>query len=153
MQNMIYSARNLDLGPDSLLPFSCILSDVVKSLSVEWLSTKLNISKEPKSHSSQWCSGGSDTLLFWKFSQNLSEVTGIGISSVWFPIPTGPFTSIIWTQCCLEGGAFLMGCVCSENLYKLVTWKCVCIEEKALPMKFSIHVAVFWHSFIINGAT
>lgn len=32
MQKMIYRARNLDLGLDSLLYFSCILSDAVKRL-------------------------------------------------------------------------------------------------------------------------
>lgn len=48
VKNIIYSARNLDLGPDSLFPFSCILSDVVKA---SQLSEFAQISKELKSHS------------------------------------------------------------------------------------------------------
>jgi len=34
MQKMIYHARNLDSGLDSLLHFSCILSGVMKRLAV-----------------------------------------------------------------------------------------------------------------------
>lgn len=51
--------------------------------------------RSPNPIHSQSHSSGSETLMFWKFSWNLSEVTGIGIFSVWFLSLSGPFTNII----------------------------------------------------------